>query len=161
MAATVSIRVNTGASAGTESGATTAIDFMSADGATSSLANRQANPITVGNKSYEKWLTARVDVAPDNSVSNFKWWGDEAVQSSTHLYIGTTDTGVTPTSADSTVATNDFTSYSSSAKFDWHSTSMTGVGSTTVFAVFQLDVDADAAAGNWTQETLSYSYDET
>lgn len=160
MAATVTIRVNTSTGAGTESGAVSGIDLMSADGATNSTANRQANPITAGAKSYEKWLTARVDVAPDNYVNNFEWWGDAAVQQSTALFIGKTDTGVTPVASDSTVATNAWTQQTSGGKFAWHATNMTGIGSTTDFAVFQLDVDADAAAGNWTQETLNYSFDE-
>lgn len=161
MAATVTIRVNTGASAGTESGAVTGIDLISADNATNSPANRSANPITAGEKSYEKWITARVDVAPDNYVNNFLLWGDGGVQQSTALYVGKTDTGVTPTSSDSAVATNAWTGYTSGgSEFAWHATNMTGVGSTTDFAVFQLDVNADAAAGNWTQETISYSYDE-
>jgi hypothetical protein len=133
---------------------------MSADGATNSPANRQANPISAGDRSYEKWLTARVDVAPDNYCNNFQLWTDGNVQQSTSWYVGKTDTGVTPTSNDSTVATNDLTSYVTGSRFAWHATNMTGVGSTTDFAVIQLDVNADAAAGNWTQETLSYSYDE-
>jgi hypothetical protein len=132
MAATVTIRVNTGAAAATESGAQTGIDLISADNATNSPANRSANPITAS--------------------------------SSTTLYVGKTATGVTPTSADSTVATNAWTTYQATGKFAWHATkhatNMTGVASTTDFAVFQLDVDSDAAAGNWTQETINYSYDE-
>lgn len=160
MAATVTIRVNTGASAGTQSGAVSGIDLISADNATNSAANRQAYPITAGGKSYEKWLTARVDVAPDNYVNNFQLWGDGAVQQSTALYVGKTDTGVTPTSNDSTVATNDWTQQTSGGKFAWHATNMTGVGSVTDFAVFQLDVNADADAGDWTQETINYSFDE-
>jgi hypothetical protein len=160
MAATVTIRVNTGATASTESGAVSGIDLISADNATNSPANRSANPITANEKSYEKWITARVDVAPDNYCNNFELWGDGAVQSSTTLYLGKTATGVTPTSADSTVATNAWTTYQATGKFAWHATNMTGVGSTSDFAVFQLDVDSDAAAGNWTQETLNYSYDE-
>jgi len=160
MAATVTIRVNTGASAGTQSGAVSGIDLISADNATNSPANRSANPITAGEKSYEKWLTARVDAAPDNYVNNFQAWGDGAVQSSTTLYVGKTDTGVTPTNGDSTVATNAWTNYTSTSQFAWHATNMTGIGSVTDFLVFQLDVDADAAAGNWTQETINYSYDE-
>jgi len=160
MAATVTIRVNTGASAGTQSGAVSGIDLISADNATNSSANRQAYPITAGGKSYEKWLTARVDVAPDNYVNNFQWWGDGTVQQSTALYIGKTNSGVTPTSNDSTVATNDWTTYTSTSKFAWHATNMTGIGSVTDFAVFQLDVNADADAGDWTQETLNYSFDE-
>jgi hypothetical protein len=160
MAATVTIRVNTGAAAATESGAVTGIDLMSADGATNSTANRQANPISANTKSYEKWLTARVDVVPDNYVNNFQLWTDGNVQQSTDWYVGKTDTGVTPTNIDSTVATNDLTGYTTGARFAWHATNLTGVSSTTDFAVIQLDVDSDADAGNWTQETLSYSYDE-
>ena len=160
MTATVTIRVNTGATASTESGAQTGIDLISSDNATNSPANRAAFPITASEKSYEKWITARVDVAPDNYCNNFQLWGDGGVQSSTTLYLGTTATGVTPTSIDSTVATNDWTGYVVGTKFAWHATNMTGIASTTDFAVFQLDVDADAAAGNWTQETINYSYDE-
>ena len=160
MAATVTIRVNTGTNAGTQSGAVSGIDLISADNATNSSANRQTYPITAGGRSYEKWITARVDVAPDNYVNNFELWGDGAVQQSTSLYVGKTATGVTPTSGDSTVATNDWTQQTSGGKFAWHATNMTGVGSTTDFAVLQLDVNADAAAGNWTQETINYSFDE-
>ena len=160
MAATVTIRVNTGTDAGTQSGAVSGIDLISADNATNSLANRQAYPISAGGRSFEKWITARVDVAPDNYCDNFELWGDGAVQSSTSLYVGKTATGVTPTGSDSTVATNDWTQQTSGGKFAWHATDLTGVGSVTDFAVFQLDVNADAAAGNWTQETINYSFDE-
>lgn len=162
MAATVTIRVYTGATASTESSAQTGIDLMSADGATNSPANRAANPITASEKSYEKWIKARVDVAPDNAVSNFELWGDGTVQQSTTLYVGKkVAPGVTPTSADSSYATNDWTQQTSGGKFAWHATNMTGVASVTDYAVFQLDVNADAAPGNWTQETINYSYDET
>jgi len=160
MAATVSIRVNTGASAGTESNTVTGIDLISADNATNSLDNRQANPITAGDQSYEKWLTAKVDVAPDNYVENFQVWGDGNVQTETTLFVGVTSTGATPTNSDSTVATNDYTTYTSGNKFAWHATQMTGIGSTTDFLVLQLDTSASATAGNWTQETMNYSYDE-
>ena len=160
MAATVTIRVYTSTNAATESGAVSGIDLISADNATNSPANRSANPITAGSRSYEKWIKARVDVAPDNYVNNFELWGDGAVQSSTTLYLGKTNTGVTPTDSDSTVATNNWTSYLTGSRFAWHATNMTGIGSTTDYAVFQLDVDSDAAAGNWTQETINYSYDE-
>ena len=160
MAATVTIRVNTGTNAGTESGAVTGIDFISADNATNSLANRTANPITAGNRSYEKWVTARIDVAPDNQCNNFKFWTDGAVQSETTLYVGTTATGATPTASASSVATTDATTYTSGSKLTWHAGNLTSVGNTTDFLVLQLSTTASAAAGNWTQETLSYSYDE-
>ena len=162
MAAGVSIRVCTGASAGTESAAVTGIDLISADNATNSTANRAAFPITAASpgRSYEKWIRAEVDTAADNYVNNFKLCGDGVVQASTVLYVGKTETGVTPTSADSTVATNAWTTYTSTSAFAWHATNMTGVGSKTDYAVFQLDVNADAIAGNWTQETVNYTFDE-
>ena len=97
MAATLSVRVYTGSAAGTESGAVTGIDFESADNATNSLANRQANPINVGAQSYEKWLKLKVDTAPANGVTAFKIWGDGAVQTSTTLFwTGQRITGATP-----------------------------------------------------------------
>lgn len=161
MAASVSVRCYTETNAATESAAISGIDLISADNATNSTANRQANPITAGDSSYEKWLRAYVDTAPDNAVDNFQIWGDGAVQATTDLFIGKTATGVTPTSGDSSVATNDFTSQTAGNKFAWHATNMTGAGSTTDAIVFQMDVGATAAAGNWGQETLSYSYDET
>lgn len=161
MAATVTIRVYTSTNAATMSSAVTGIDFISDDNATNSLANRTANPITAGNRSYEKWLKARVDAAPDNSVSNFKFWTDGTVQTETTLYVGTTATGATPVSTSSSVATTDATTYTSGSKLTWHSGSLTGIGDATDYLVLQLSTTASAAAGNWTQETLSYSYDET
>jgi len=162
MAATVTVRVYTGTDAGTESGAVSGIDLISADNATNSLANRQANPINVGTTSYEKWLKAKVDAAPANAVANFKMWGDGAVQTSTTLYAtGAYVTGTTPTNAASSIANADFTGYTAGNKMTWDTNSYSATNATTQYAVFQLDVDATAGPGNWTQETVNYSYDET
>jgi len=161
MAATITIRVNTSTNAGTQSGAVTGIDFVSADNALNTLGNRTSNPITAGNNSYEKWLTARVDVAPDNGVTNFKFWTDGSVDSNTTLYVGTTATGATPTASASSVATTDATTYTSGSKLTWDSASYTTVSDTTDFLVLQLQTTGSASAGDWTQETLYYSYDET
>lgn len=160
MAATVSIRVFTGTNAGTMSNPVTGIDFSSDDSAENSLAHRQANPITVGGRSYEKWIKARVDVAPDNYVENFRIWGDGSVQANTHLYYGFTATGQTPTDNDSTVATIDFTTATPGSEATWHAGQLVNVGDMTQYLVFQLDVDAGASPGNWQQETINYSYDE-
>lgn len=162
MAATLTLRVYTGSAAGTESGSVTGIDFISADNATNSLGNRQANPITVGTNSYEKWLKLKVDAAPANAVTNFQIWGDGAVMTSTTLYFtGAYVTGVTPTTATSTVANVAFTTYTSGNKAVWDSASYTATNATTKHAVYQLAVGATAGPGNWTQETISFSYDET
>jgi hypothetical protein len=162
MVASLSVRVYNGASAGTESGVVTGIDFISADNSTNTLANRQANPITVGTRSYEKWLKLKIDTAPQNSVSNFKIWGDGATTTSTTLYFtGAYVTGATPTNASSTVANVVFTNFSSSGTAaTWDAPAYTATNATTKYAVFQLAIGADCAPGNWTQETINYSYDE-
>ena len=161
MAAVLTVRVNTGTNAGTESGAVTGIDLISADNATNSLANRQANPITVNSNSFEKWITLKVDTAPANAVTNFLVWGDGAVQAETTLNWGATGTGATPTASTSSVATADFDSCVSGSKCTWDSASYTAQNDTTDFLVLQLVVGAAASPGNWTQETINYSYDET
>lgn len=162
MAASLSVRVYTGASAGTESGVVTGVDFISADNATNTLGNRQANPITVGTNSYEKWLKLKVDTAPANAVTNFKIWGDGAVMTSTTLnWTGARITGATPTTGASSIATTTFTNFTAGNKGTWDASSYTATNATTQYSVFQLVVAADAGPGNWTQETISYSYDET
>lgn len=161
MAASLSLRVYTGAGA-TESGAVTGIDLISADNATNSLANRQANPVTVGTRSYEKWLKLKIDTAPANGVTNFKIWGDGAVMTSTTLYV--TANYVTyqqGTTASSTIANTTFVNFTAGNKITWDTASYSATNATTRFVVFQLDVASDAGPGNWTQETVSYSYDET
>lgn len=160
MAATVSIRVCTGANYAAVSNTVTGIDLISADNSTNSAANRAAFPITAGAKSYEKVVVLYVDAPADNAINNINLYGDGSVQSSTHLYVGKTSAAGTPTSGDSGIATNAWTDYTSGAVFAWHATSMTGAGSTTDYALLQLDCDNDCAAGNWTQEVCTYTFDE-
>lgn len=162
MPASLSLRVYTGASA-TESSAVTGIDLISADNATNTIANRQANPITVGTNSYEKWVKLKVDTAPANGVTNFKVWSATgSVSTSTSLYFTAGyATYATPTNAQSTVASANFVNYTAGAKATWDSSTYTATNATTKFAVFQLRVSADANPGNWSQHTVNYSYDET
>jgi hypothetical protein len=161
MAASLSLRVYTGAGE-TESAAQTGIDLISADNATNSLANRQANPITVGTNSYEKYVKLKIDTAPANAVDNFQIWMDGTVDSSTTLNFTTNYiTYATPVATASTVADTNMTTYTSGNKVTWDNGPYTFTNDTTRFTVFQLVVDSDAGPGNWTQETISYSYDET
>lgn len=162
MAATLSVRVYTGSAAGTESAAVTGVDMISADNATNSLANRQANPISVGTNSFEKWLKLKVDVAPANAVTNFKIWGDGAVQTSTTLvWTGQRITGVTPVATASTIANTTFNNFTAGNKGTWDTNSYAATNATTLYSVFQLQVASDCGPGNWTQETVNFSYDET
>ena len=161
MAASLSLRVYTGAGP-TESAAVTGIDLESADNATNSLANRQANPITVGTNSYEKWLKLKIDTAPANGVTNFKIWGDGAVDTSTTLkFTSNYVTYQVGTTAATTIGTVLFTAYTAGNKATWDTASYSATAAVTKLVLFQLQVDATAQPGNWTQETISYSYDET
>src|SRR3989304_7356946 len=162
MAATLTVRVYTGSAAGTESASVTGIDFISADNATNSLGNRTANPIDVGTNSYEKWLKLKVDAAPANGVTNFKIWGGGAVQTSTTLmWTGQYITGVTPVATASTKANTNFNGFTSGNKGTWDTNSYAATNATTQYTVFQLVVDSPCGPGNWTQETISFGYDET
>jgi hypothetical protein len=161
MAASLSLRVYTAAGP-TESGVVTGIDLESADNATNTLANRQANPITVGTYSYEKWLKLKIDTAPANGVTNFKIWGGGADMASTTLkFTSNYITYQQGTTALSTIANVAFTGITAGSKATWDTASYSATNATTRFAVFQLGVDATAGPGNWTQQTISYSYDET
>lgn len=169
MAATVSLRVYTGTNAATESAAVTGIDFISADNATNSLANRQANPVTVGTNSFSKHLRLKIDSGIINSVGNVKFWTDGSGQANValraKLAVGTG--GASPGTGDSTPSatalTGDVDAYTltSGSKGTWDSASYTTNTHVTKALVLQLQPNASATAGNWTQETLNYSYDET
>ena len=161
MAATVTVRVDYGAGP-TTSGSITGIDLISADNAANSLANRTTYPITIGNRSYEKWVKAYIEVAPDNKVENFRAWGDGAVQANTTLYIGSTGSGnyTTPVATASAVATTNFTVCTSGSKFLWSSGSIKGVGAVSNYLVIQLD-SGTGNVGNWQTEQISYSFDES
>lgn len=162
MVATLSLRKYTGTNAATESAAVTGVDLSSADNATNSLANRQANPITVGTNSYESWLKLKIDVVPANAVTNFKIWGDGATQANTTLmFAGAVTSGSTPVTTSSSVATTNFNTCTSGAKCTWDTASYSALNATTKYVVFQLQVGGSATPGNWTTETVSYSYDET
>lgn len=162
MVAALSLRVQFGTSPGTQSSAVTGADLISADNATNTLANRQAFPITVGTRSYEKFIKLYVDTAPANGVTNFKIWGDGTVAANTTLWWGgAVSSYTTPVSTASSVATTDFTTVTSGAKGTWDTAAYTTIGNTTKYSVFQLEVSSGATPGNWPTETVSYSYDET
>lgn len=163
MVASLSVRVYTSTNAATESGVVTGIDLESADNATNTLGNRQANPINVAGQSYEKWLKLKLDTAPANGVTNFLIWHTDGVfDSSTTLdWTGQYITGTTPVATVSTIADDDFSAFTSGNKGTWDTLSYSATNDTTKYAVFQLAVASDANPGNWSQETINFSYDET
>ena len=161
MAATLVLRVSTGSTP--DVATVTGIDLISADNSTNSLANRQANPITVGTNSYEKWVRLMITATPANYVQSFKVWFNSTVDTSTTLYFTggfvTYQQGTTETS---TIANAVSTAWTSSTKADWDLAQYTAgqLNAYTKYLVMQLAVGATAGPGNWTQQTVNYSYQE-
>jgi hypothetical protein len=161
VAAAIVVSVQTGSGSGSATDNVSGVDLISADNATNSLANRQANPITVGTSSYEKWIRAKVVTAPANYVQNFKVWGPGAAQASTTLWFtGAYVTYQQGTTGASTIANTSMANYTAGNKATWDSASYSNTNSYTKFMLLQLQVGADCNPGNWTTETISYSWDE-
>ena len=172
MVATLGLFTYSGTNGATESAsAVTGISFFGTTATAAdvnTLAARQADPITVGSNSVDKQVRLKITVAPANGVTNFKFWTDGAGQANVGLRAKVIGTGgATPGSGGSTPATTalasdaDAYTYTSGAKLTWDSASYATVGNVTKALQLQLQPTASATPGNWTQETLNYSYDET
>ena len=96
------ISVDVGSSPGTTTDNVPGIDFITADNALYSLANRGANALEIpssGNKySYEKYIKFGATSVPSGyTLSNFKVWGAaEEVATGVNMYWRATDTYVDP-----------------------------------------------------------------
>jgi len=162
MAATLVLSVSNG-STPTNTDSVTGIDLESADNATYSLPNRQANPITVGTNSYEKWIRLKITATPTNYVQSFKVWFNSTVDTSTTLnFTGAFVTYRLATNATSTAANVNATTYTTGNQATWDLAQYTAAqtGAYTKYLVLQLQVGPTTAPGNWTQQTVNYSYDE-
>ena len=164
MAASVEIHVYNGDPIADAGALVSGIDLISADNADNTPANRIAHPLTIGQRSYEKWLKPHVSVDPDNWIGQFKVWGDGAVDANTQLLYGTTAVGVAPTINPSSVAVNDFTTAVVGTKATWDLNIKTpaqlALDNTFRYLVLQLSVGASATPGDWTTETIYYEYQE-
>lgn len=163
MAATLVLAVKTGGGAGSFTDSVGGIDLESADNALNTIENRQANPITVGTNSYEKWIALKITATPSNYVKSFQVWFAASVSASTTLYMtGQYVTYQQGTTAASTLANAVATTYTAGNKALWDTTTYTAAntGSYTKFLVLQLAVAASAGPGTWGQQTVNYSYDE-
>jgi hypothetical protein len=166
MAASLSVRLQTGSSTGSQGPAQIGIDLESADNSLNTLANRAANPITVPSGaasafSYEKYLKLYVDTAPANAVTNFKAWCALSAPATgvTLAGEGAVSAYTAPVSTSRTTAATLPTS--SGSAIQWDSSSYSSIAQVTKYLVLQLVVLSTAAAGNVPQMTISFSYDET
>ena len=162
MAATLVLSVSNSAGP-TVTDNVTGIDLISADNATNDITNRQANPITVGTQSYEKWIRLKITATPSNYVRSFQVWFNSSVAASTTLFMtGAYVTYQQGTTAASTIAASNAVTFTAGNKAVWDSATYTAAntGSYTKYLVLQLAVGATAGPGTWTQQTVNYSYDE-
>jgi len=162
MAATIVVSVSFG-STPTVTDSVAGVDLESADNATNTLPNRQANPITVGNNSYEKWIRAKITATPANYVQSFKVWFNSTVDTSTTLnFTGAFVAYQVGTTAVSTIANVNATTFTAGNKATWDLSQYTAgqTGSYTKYLVLQLQVGSTTGPGNWSQQTVNYSYDE-
>jgi hypothetical protein len=160
MAATLVLSVSNAAGP-TVTDSVAGIDLESADNATNTLANRQANPITVGTNSYEKWVRLKITAAPANYVKSFQVWFNTTMDTTTTLFFtGAWVTYQLGTTATSTIANAVATSFTAATKAIWDTTTYSTTNSYTKYLALQLAVGATAGPGNWTQQTVNYSYDE-
>ena len=161
MAATITIQCCTGVNAATEA-AVTGVMMRSND----SAAVTKANPITISSVatvySYEKWLRFKCTVAPDNLVSNFKYWGPNTTPGTgLTLLAGTTATGATPVNTESAVATvQQDTNYYDTSHVLAIAGDLDAENEETDYLVLQLAVGTTAGPGDIAQQTHNYSYDE-
>ena len=97
----------TSTDAGTETDVSKHPCFLRADVASTDTASYSvAVPSTGTNYSYEMWVRLKCLVAPDNQCENFVIWGENTPPATgITIYMGTTDTGVTPVDTVSSVAT--------------------------------------------------------
>lgn len=169
MAAVISVRVYTGASAATESAAQTGISFLSIDSAATDGTTRQNNPVQAATASYEKHLRLKIDTAPAVSVSNFLWWMNDntpttnvALRAKEGVGTGGATPGTGDTAPSATAMTGDIDAYTrqSGAKGTWDSASYSTLNNVTKALLLQLQPNGSASPGAWTQEQIWYSYDE-
>ncbi len=169
MAATVTVNVYTGASGVTESASVTGIDFISADNATNSSGNRTSNPVVVGTNSFSKQIRLKITGVPSNGVTNFLVWTDGSGQANVGLRLkaaqgtggATPGTGGVTNSATALSGDTDAYAATSGAKVQWDSASYVTLNNVTKYILLQLQPTGSATPGNWTQEVINYSYDET
>lgn len=153
MAASISLRVCTGTGAATESAGQTGIDLVSADNALNSGANRTAHEVAPGTNSYEKWMRIALDAANGQAVSSF--WVERTgdLPDDVVVKIGTTDTGATPTAAESAVARE---TMHEGRRYWFDGGEYTEDGDRTRFLVIQEQCAASAADGSIETQTFEW-----
>lgn len=162
----------TGSNASTETNTNNHPCFLGGYGADTHSTTTSSYYITIPsssyNYSYEVWLRLKCTTAPDNKCENFKVYGPNTNPSTgVIVYMGTTDTGVTPVETASSVATTrQDTNYYGSSNALSISTEpsphlIDAINEETDYIVLQLQVGSTASAGDIPTQHYYVEYDES
>lgn len=152
MTAQLSVRVCSGPGAGTESASVPGLAWMDID---SAVIDPDANPITPGQNSYEKWLRLALDAADGQVVSGFWVERTGVLPDGVTLKVGITSTGATPTAAASTVATE---TMHEGRRYFFDGQSYDADGARTTFVVVQEQVAASAPSGQVDTQAVQFGW---
>jgi len=170
MVATCNLKVCTGTNAATENaGDATNWNLMSTDAYDSTGILYQSNKISVPSSgttySYERWVRLEF-TGTFNEIENVKTWHSSGTLSDVALDLlaGETNTGVTPITTESSVATTTLTGWDSEGEAI-DITPAAGIdesGDKTDYLVVQLKVPYTVVTpGDIGTQTLTFSYDES
>lgn len=136
-------------------------------------------PVPTAGSNYSFWVNTQLHatVAPDNSLTNIKWYTDgantfgtdiTAIVSTASIYIGASgaagSSGSLLTAANHaslTGATSSLFLYTSSCKLAVAGSIANTTGSFGNRVVYQLIVASNASAGNTGSETITFEFDES
>jgi len=169
MAAGHELKIYTSTDAGTEApvGDATNWNLMSTDAYDSTGTDYQTNPITVPEAgtvySYERWMKVKF-TGVFNAITNVLAWKSAGTLSDAALalFVGETDTGVTPVTTDSAVATTAMPTTEGTAIDITPAGGIANDGDKTDFLVVQLDVPSTVVTpGDIGSQTITIQYDES
>jgi hypothetical protein len=148
----ISLRVYTGAGAGTESAPQSGIALMSVDSAANDPSGHE---VAAGHNSYEKYLRLKIDTAEGHEYANFWIERSGDLPDGVVIKLGVTDTPRTPTSTTSTVAT---TTMADGRRYVFDTAVLAANGETTRYVVIQEQVAANADSGAIEQQVFTIGF---
>ena len=171
MAATVTINENNTSVAGTRTDKTSGtVRFKKADDANVDINNPLVKPSAGNDRSYEKWLRARIgSTGPIGQITNLQLYSSGSLGSGAVVYARTTNPGVyaTPVIPANDTAGTDLSTFVTGARKSLGVTNAAPYTGTNVdfgdFAVLWATIDNTIAAPQnpTTTMTVTMSYDET
>jgi hypothetical protein len=168
MAATILIREKNGAGETPTNKTSGTIRFKNADDASVNLSDPLLKPgAGQVDRSYEKWLRANVDVAPEGEITNLVAYMTGSAETGQALYFRTTNPGSysTPIEPSSDTGFSDafgFTSGSPKSLEAQNAGPFTGTGDIGDYLVAMMKIDENVAApGALPSKTLTVQWDET